>query len=72
MMSIFCTKALSIFLYIHVVSDKKWHKSVNGLLKPQNIFLYLYICCLYCKRLDCKLVLFLVILNLVVLNEALH
>lgn len=25
MMSIFCTKALSIFLYLHVVSDKKWH-----------------------------------------------
>lgn len=24
MMSIFCTKALSIFLYVYVVSDKKW------------------------------------------------
>lgn len=41
MMSIFSTKALSIFLYLHVVSDKKWHLRVIRLL---NLGIYFYIC----------------------------
>lgn len=43
---------------------------VEGLFKPQIIFLYLYICSLYCI-LICT-VCGIVILNLVVLNEAPH
>lgn len=41
MMSIFCTKTLSIFLYFHVVSDKNGINVSKGCL---NLRIYFYIC----------------------------
>lgn len=72
MMSIFCTKAVSIFLYVWFLTKKKGINVSEG-CKNLNAFLHLYICSLYCILVcTVSFVASLVILNFVVLSEAQH